>query len=312
MMELRHLRYFVTVAEELHFGRAAERLHIVQPALSKQIISLESELGVKLLHRTKRQTRLTEAGEAFYKEARWIVERTERAAEAARRAANGMTGRLGVGFVGPASYSILPRALRVFRERLPNVELGLHEWTSVRQIERLTTGTVQECEIQVGFVRLPVSVAGDSLVLEPVLKEGVIAAIPEEHPLAVGSDLPVSALAQEPFIMIARHREPGLYDHYISLCHQAGFGPRVVQEANRIHTIIGLVASGMGVAFAPASIEQLQRPGVVYRKLTGKVPELEMAAVWRQENDDLPVLRNFLDVVRETSGSLSGSWSPQP
>ncbi len=158
----------------------------------------------------------------------------------------------------------------------------------MRQIERLTTGTAQECEIQVGFVRLPVSVAGDSLVLEPVLKEGVIAAIPEEHPLAGGGDLPVSALAQEPFIMIARHREPGLYDHYISLCRQAGFGPRVVQEANRIHTIIGLVASGMGVAFAPASIEQLRRPGVVYRKLTGPVPELEMAAVWRKENDDLP------------------------
>lgn len=303
-MELRHLRYFVAVAEELHFGRAAERLHIVQPALSKQIIALEGELGVRLFHRTKRKVELTEAGKAFYDETRGILGQTERAAAAARSAARGLTGRLGIGFIGPATYSILPQTLRVFRERFPEVELGLHEWTSVRQIGRLTTSTAQECEIQVGFVRPPVSVAGDSLVLEPVLKEGVIAAVPEGHSLAVGGDLPVSALAEEPFVMIARHREPGLYDHYIGLCRRAGFSPRVVQEANRIHTIVGLVASGMGVAFAPSSIEQLRRPGVVYRKLAGPIPDLEMAAVWHKENDDLPVLRNFLDVVRETSANL--------
>lgn len=290
-MELRHLRYFVAVAEELHFSRAAERLHIVQPALSKQVAGLEEELGVQLLQRNKRQARLTGAGQVFLEEAREILEKTEQAAEAARRAARGQIGRLAIGFIGPATYSILPEVLRIYRERFPDVELALHEWTTTEQIKRLHSGF-----IQVGFVRLPVN--DDTLILEPVLREPVILVLPEGHPLATRDIVPLKTLTNEPFILIPRHREPGLYDQYISLCRRAGFSPQVVQEAHRIHTIVGLVASGMGVSFAPASTKNLQRPGVVYRPVQESSPEVEMAVARRREHPS-PVLQAFLETVSE-------------
>lgn len=290
-MELRHLRYFVAVAEELHFGRAAERLHIVQPALSKQVLSLEEELGVQLLQRTKRWVRLTEAGRVFYEEARGILEKSQQAVDAARRAARGQIGRLAIGFIGPATYSILPMVLRVYRERFPDVELDLHEWTTTEQVKRLNSGF-----IQVGFVRMPVG--DDALVLEPVLREPLMVVLPEEHPLAARDKVPLKTLANEPFILIPRHREPGLHDQYISLCRRAGFSPQVVQEAHRIQTIVGLVASGMGLSFAPASTKNLQRPGVVYRPLKESSPEVEMAIARRRE-DPSPVLQAFLETVDE-------------
>jgi len=285
------MRYFVAVAEELHFGRAAERLHIVQPALSKQVAGLEGELGVRLLERTKRRVQLTEAGRVFLGEARAILAATEGAAEAARRAARGQIGKLGIGFIGPATYNVLPRMLKTYRERYPDVELDLHEWTTSEQFKRL-----HEDSIQVGFVRLPIS--DDGLVFETVLREPVMVVLPEDHPLAAWDEVPLKSLSDEPFVLIPRRREPGLHDRYITLCRSAGFGPRVVQEANRIHTIVGLVASGMGVSFAPASTRALQRPGVVYRRLLGPSPTLEMAVVRRRE-DPSPVLRAFLEIVAE-------------
>lgn len=292
-MEFRHLRYFVAVAEELHFGRAAERLYIVQPALSKQVASLEEELGVRLLNRTKRRVRLTEAGRVFFEEARQILEKAEGAAEAARRAARGQIGRLAIGFIGPATYSILPGVLKAYRERYPDVELALHEWTTTEQIKRLHSGF-----IQVGFVRLPVD--DGALILEPVVREPVMVVLPEDHAQVTRDEVPLSELANDPFILIPRHREPGLHDQYIILCHQAGFIPKVVQEANRIQTIVGLVASGMGVSFAPASTQNLQRPGVVYRPLKESSLKLEMAVARRRE-DVSPVMQAFLEIVHEIS-----------
>jgi len=303
-MELRHFRYFVALAEELHFGRAAARLHIVQPALSKQISGLEGELGVRLFERTKRQVRLTEPGEVFLEESRRVLGDVEAAVESVRRAARGEIGRLGIGFIGPATYSILPDMLKAYRERFPGVALDLHEWTTAEQVKRLHEGS-----IQVGFVRLPVD--DDGLVLETVLGEPVVVVLPGDHPLAGLESVPLEALSKEPFVLIPRRREPGLHDHYVSLCRKAGFSPRVVQEANRINTIVGLVAAGMGVSFAPASVRRLQRPGVAYRPLRDPSPALEMA-VARLRRDPPPVLRSFLEVVEEFSsgGALPAAGEP--
>lgn len=295
---MRHMRYFVAVAEELHFGRAAERMHIVQPALSQQIGRLEEELGVQLLRRTKRRVELTEAGRAFLKGARDALARAESAAEDARRAARGQVGRLVVAFVGPATYNVLPGILGAYRERYPDVELDLHELTSVEQLKRLREGA-----IQVGFVRPPVN--DEALCVETVVREPVVAILPESHPLADRDAVPLEALAGEPFVMVPRSREPNLHDLYVSMCRQVGFSPRVVQEANRIHTIVALVATGMGFAFSSASVARFSRPGAVYRKLEGTPAEVEIAVAWRRE-DTSPVLRNFLDLAREIPPSAAG------
>lgn len=285
------MRYFVAVAEELHFGRAAARVHIVQPALSQQVSRLEEELGVQLLRRTKRRVELTEAGRAFLDGARDVLARAEGAAEDAKRAARGQVGRLVVSFVGPATYNVLPDILHAYRERYPDVELGLHELTSVEQLKRLREGA-----IQVGFVRPPVN--DEALCAETVVREPVVAILPEDHPLADRDPIPLGALAGEPFVMVPRSREPNLHDLYVTMCRQAGFGPRVVQEANRIHTIVALVATGMGVALASASVARFSRPGAVYRRLEGPPIEVGIAVAWRRD-DASPVLRNFLALAKE-------------
>lgn len=297
-MELRHLKYFVAVAEELHFGRAAARLHVVQPAVSKQVSNLEKELGVRLFRRTKREVLLTDAGTVLYKDARRILGESERAAETARRAGRGQIGRLTVGFIGPAIYGILPLILRTYRERFPSVEMDLHEWTTTEQVKRLHSGF-----LDIGFVRLPVD--DEEFLLERVFWEPVAVALPREHPLAENEKVPLEMLANESFIMIPRWREPGLYDHYITLCRQAGFSPQVVQETHRIQTSVGLVASGMGVAFVPASTRKLKRPEVVYRGLKGSFADLEMAIAWRRD-DATAVLREFREVVAEIAPQSLG------
>lgn len=292
-MELRHLRYFVVVAEELHFGRAAKRLHIVQSALSKQIADLEREVGVELLYRNKREVRLTVAGEAFLSEVRQVLDKAEGALQTARRTAAGQIGRLAVGFVGAATYSMIPEVLDMCRERIPNVELTLHERTSTEQIQML-----HDDSIQVGFVR-PL-IGDDTLVIQTVLKEPLVVMLPEDHPLTELDEVPLAALRNEPFVVVPRSKEPGFHDYYITLCHQAGFSPNVVQEAQQIHTIASLVAAKMGVSLAGAAIENLQRPGLVYKRLQDAQPGFELAVAYRRGNND-PALGAFLELVTELS-----------
>lgn len=221
------MRYFVAVAEELHFGRAAKRVHVVQPALSQQISRLEEELGVRLLKGTKRKVELTEAGQVFLERARDTLAQAETAAEDARRAALGQTGRWVLAFVGLATYSVLPDILSAYRKSYPGVELVLHELTSMEQIKRLREGA-----IQAGFVRPPVD--DESLCSETVEREPVVVILPEGHPLADRDAVRLEDLASEPFVMVPRSREPNLYDLYISMCRQAGFSLHIAQEANRI------------------------------------------------------------------------------
>jgi DNA-binding transcriptional LysR family regulator len=288
-VELRHLRYFVAVAEELHFGRAAERLHMAQPPLSQQIRQLEVEIGFDLFRRTKRSVQLTEAGQLFLDRVRVIFTQVDQAIEIGRQANRGDLGQMVVGFVGSAAYNVLPPILQTMRTQVPGVGLELRELTTVQQLQWVAEGT-----IDVGFVRPPVNLPG--LESEVIFQEPLVVALPESHPLCQGETVAVRSLMHEPFIQFPRVLAPGLYDPIISLCQQAGFSPNVVQEAIQMQTIVSLVAAEMGVAIVPASLQNLQRKGVVYKPLVEVTPLVAIALVWRKFPS--PALQRFVEVAR--------------
>jgi DNA-binding transcriptional LysR family regulator len=289
-VELRHLRYFVAVAEELHFGRAAQRLHIVQPALSKQIANLENEIGVQLFHRTKRRVTITAAGQALYDEVRGILQRIERAIETAQMTAAGQIGSLDIGFVGPAMWSVLPGLLESHHHRLPDVRFRLSELSSVAQIARLRDGT-----LDAGFVRLPLH-DYDDLEFAVVLREAFVVTLPEVHPAAALPVVELSTLAAEPFIFVPRRVEPGFYDRCIALCHSSGFSPTIVEEGTGPTAIIGMVAAGLGITLSPTSILNAPWPRVAFRELSPLGVELELAVVTRREEHSA-ALRGFLETI---------------
>jgi DNA-binding transcriptional LysR family regulator len=296
-MELRHLRYFVTVAEELHFGRAAKKLHISQPPLSMQIRALENELGVTLLNRTQRSVALTQAGHALLGEARHILARVDQAVLMTRRASRGEIGELAIGFISVADYNVLPVVLREFRRAFPLVNLTLRESTTDAQLRDLLAG-----RIDVGFVLPPIN--EPLLESVPVLREPLIAALPEKHPLARRrGKLALEKLKDAPFILFPRPYAPGLYDDVVSCCKAAGFSPRVEQEAIQMQTIVSLVSAELGVALIPASLTNLRRTGVTYKSLRGGSPLTEVRLVWRR-GDDLPALRVFVDVASRMANTL--------
>lgn len=296
-MELRHLTYFIAVAEELHFGRAAQRLHISQPPLSQQIRRLEEEIGVRLLNRTKRRVEITPAGEAFLAEARQIIAAAEEAVRRAVRADKGEIGSLAVGFIGSANYSVLPPVIREFRRRFPDVEISLTEMNTSNQIEALRAG-----RIQAGFLRPPPGIEAAGLATAPVFREPLVVAMSQNHPLQGELTLPLRLLAKESFIMIPRRRGPGYFDYLIALCRQEGFSPYIVLEASQFHTIIGLVAAELGIAVVPASMQRSRFAGVVFRTVAGGA-ETVLHMAW-MNNSNSPVLDNFLTVAREVAGSL--------
>src|SRR5918999_234361 len=270
-MELRHLRYFIAVAEEKHMTRAAERLGIQQPPLSMQIRALEQELGVQLFRRQPRGVELTDAGSAFLDRARAILEQVDHAFATTRRTARGELGRVVVGFTSSAPFHpFVPRVFRAYREMSPLVSLVLEESGS----SELVQGLHNE-EIDAAFIRSPVADVVD-LTVRPLLQEEMLVALPKGHPLAAGArrsertknrttPLPLSALANETFILYKRPGAPGLYDTIIAACRGAGFSPRVGQEAPRIVSTLNLVAAGLGVSLVPESLRRLQMDGVVYR-----------------------------------------------
>src|SRR5262245_12716579 len=287
-MDLRHFRYFIAVAEELHFGRAAARGHVAQPALSRQIRDLEDELGLRLFERDRRRVALTAAGAVFLDEVRRLLGQVDRAVTLARRAARGEYGALGIGYVPAVAYSALPDIVRAFRRRLPEVAVRLNEMSPVQQVEALLAERVD-----VGFLRGPVR--EPALSAETVLEESLVAALPSGHPLTAHKELRLAMLAEEPFVLLARSRGPGFHDQIVALCHAAGFSPRVVQEGSQTDTI-SLVASGAGVAIVPISLRVIRRAGVVYRPLRGR-PKTQLMMVWRKGAPS-PVLHEFLQEVR--------------
>ena len=296
-LELRQLRYFLAVAEELHFGRAATRLHMTQPPLSQAIQALEVGLGTALFARTNRSVALTPAGLALLPEARRLLQQAEGLPALARRAAAGEIGRLALAFVSTADYSVLPSLLRQFREAYPQVAIELREATSDVQQEDLLAG-----RIDAGLLIPPLSdKTADTLHYQPVLAEPLVAALPQGLRAARNKGaLQLERLRDQPLIIFPRHIAPGLHDAILACFHEAGVTPHIAQEAIQMQTIVGLVSAGMGIALVPQSVSNLRRPGVEYRPLAGKVPVVETGLAWRRDNAQ-PVLQAFVELIRKNS-----------
>jgi len=294
-VELRQLRYFVTVAEELHFGRAARRLHMTQPPLSQTIMALEEMLGAPLFERNRRGVALTAAGEALLPEARRMLEQSAGLAELVQRAATGASGRLSLAFVSSADYSVLPPTLRAYRAQFPQVEITLKEATSDLQLEDLMDGRVDA-----GLLIPPLpDRARQDLDYLPVLREPLVLAAPAGLPaLARAKAADLRKLAGIPLIIFPRHISPGLYDAILSVFREAGVTPEVGQEAIQMQTIVSLVSAGMGLALVPQSVSNLRRPGVEYLPLVQDTPLVETGLAWRRDNAS-PVLRGFLELMRK-------------
>ncbi len=285
-VELRQLRYFVAVAEELHFRRAAARLHISQPPLSQQIRQLEDELGCRLLARTRRRVELTPAGQAFLRDARQLLSELDGAMQTARRIDAGQTGRLRVNFVGSALLSIVPGIVQRFRATAPDVEIELHERPTVEQLRLVGAGVVD-----VGLVRPPIEELAE-VRAEVVLRERSVAVLPAGHELAQLSRVSLQRLASEPLVLFPREQAPGFHDLLMSSMAALGAHPQVVQYAPEMLTIIGLVAAGIGASLAPASVTRLELEGVTYRPVTG-APQSELVAITRADNES-PLVRAFM------------------
>ncbi|MCX7710399.1 MAG: LysR family transcriptional regulator, partial [Clostridia bacterium] len=283
----------------LHFGRASKRLNICQPPLSQQIRRLEEEIGVQLLYRNRRNVELTPAGKAFLAEARRIVSLSEEAMLRALKVSKGESGRLDIGFIGSANYSVLPTVVREFRKRYQNVDLYLAEMNTSPQLDALRSG-----QIQVGFLRPPAGVESIGVFTETVFREPLVIAMPTSHQYAKENSLKLRLLAKDPFIMIPRQHGPGFFDYVISVCLQEGFSPSIVLEASQFHTIIGLVAAGLGIAIVPASMSKSQFEGVVFKRIDGQV-ETELKVAWLKDKLS-PIVKNFLDVVREVCAGSVG------
>jgi len=288
-VELRHLRYVVALASELHFARAAARLHIAQPPLSQQIKALEEELGVRLFARTSRRVALTDAGAAFVAEARRTLASAEQAVEAARRAARAETGRLAIGYVGSASYELLPAALRAFRSRAPDVQLVLEEMSSNEQSRGVLAGT-----LDLGFVRRPPPI-DRRLAGTVVWREPIVVAVPRDHLLAARRSIRLRQLDGEPFVIHPARLRPSWADVAYDLCRGAGFEPNVVQEAVEMASALSLVAAGIGIALVPGAVRAMPRPGVVFLPLA-PAPRTELVLVRRDEPPTALIAR-FLEVV---------------
>ncbi len=291
MIELRLYRYFEAVAGTLHFGHAAESLGIAQPPLSQQIQGLERQLGVELFHRTKRKVELTGPGRVFLEQARQVLRAAEQAEDATRRAGRGEVGRLAIGMVSSAAYEdLIPAAVLRFRERFPDVALQLEERASNEQVQLLHQG-----RIQIGFVRTPVQ--DPAIALEVVKREPMVIALPAAHRLARQPRVAVAGLAADAWILPPPEMGLGFYELVVGICLRAGFTPSASHVAAQIHTMIGLVAAGLGVTLVPASVRNLRRPGVVYRPPVEDTPLAETAAAYLAASPT-PVLENFLAAVR--------------
>jgi DNA-binding transcriptional LysR family regulator len=288
MAELRHLRYFVAVAEELHFGRAAKRVHVAQPSLSRQIRDLEAEIGARLFVRNRRGVSLTEAGSELLGHARTVIDRLGLAFESARRAARGDSGLLRVAYVPTMAVTRLAATVRAFRRLHPAVTIVLREaWPDAQQ-RQLLRG-----DIDLGFARGPIAEPG--LDSEVALEEEIVVALPAGHRLASKRVLSLRALAAEPFVVPDRLRGSGFHDQVVALCRSAGFSPRAVQDAAHLEFAVA-VASGAGVALVPESIRSFGRAGLVFRSLRER-PTTQVLMVWPRTSSSA-ALHKFLAHLR--------------
>ncbi|MBS1694661.1 MAG: LysR family transcriptional regulator [Actinobacteria bacterium] len=292
MFSLARLSCFIAVAEELHFGRAAERLHMTQPPLSRQIQQLENELGVHLIDRTTRSVTLTPAGVAFLPDARRILQLAEGAAQTVKRVPAGELGTVVIGFTAASAHAVLPRLLDRARERLPDVTIELREMVTAAQIDGLTTG-----ELDLGMARPPLKRPG--LVSRPLLHEQLIAAVPVDHPLAgLGRQLTLTDLDDQDVVMYSPVEARYFHELLISTFTIAGATPRYVQHVTQVHTMLVLVRSGIGIALVPASAATVHPEGVVFRTIGAfRERPVELDAVWRGDSTNPALLRLLRDVL---------------
>jgi DNA-binding transcriptional LysR family regulator len=306
-MDLRHLRYFLVTAEEGHITRAAQRLKMEQPPLSRQIKALERELDVQLFRRKPRGVDLTDAGRALADSAREILARVDRSIETTQRTARGEEGQVRLGAAPTAPFhAFVPRAIRAFREAFPRVTLTLEESLSHDLFARLRNE-----QIDVAFYRSPPSDPA-GLVVTPLLDEPMVMAIPKAHPLAKGSraGIPLAKFADETFIVYGRRLGPGLYDATIAACHTAGFSPKLGQEAPRIVSTLNLVAVGLGVAMVPESLQHMRMDGVRYCRLKGTIQPTALLGVASRRSDPSAAVRRFVRLVTQAAANLPRDQRP--
>jgi DNA-binding transcriptional LysR family regulator len=296
-MDLRHLRYFVAVAEERHFTRAAGRLGIKQPPLSLQIRQLEQELGTALFTRLTRGIELTEAGTHLLDQARQILEQVERAKAGVQSRARGEAGRIRLGFAGATYFQPrVPKLIQAYRQRYPGVLLLPEQSNTPYLVEALRNG-----HVDAAFVRPPFS-SGEGLTVYPVVEEPMRIVLPSKHPQARIRSMSLATLARETFILFPRAIGPGLYDSVIASCQLAGFSPILGQEAPQISSIVHLVAAGFGVSVVPQSIEQIRADDIVYVRISGEAPRAPISLAIRKDNRSATV-RNFVALARQKTGA---------
>lgn len=287
-MYLGRLKYFLAVAEERHFGRAAERLFMTQPPLTQQIKLLEKELDTKLFERTSRSVKLTQAGELLYAETRPLLAKLEKAAEQARLAAQGLAGSVEMAFVSTFMDTTFPNALSHFRQERPLVKLVLREYGTQKQLEMLRRG-----ELDLGLVRL-LETPYPGFTARLYHCEPYVMAIPQNNPLAGMERVPLKALKDEPLVLFPKRSHPMLHESMLHCLRKAGVQPNIIQEATHKYTTTALVGAGMGIGFTPRSMRLVRRPGVVYRDIDGELPLVRLYAMYKS-NSMFPALQAFLE-----------------
>lgn len=303
-MELRHLKYFVAVAECLNFTEAARQLHVAQPSISQQIADLEKELGTVLMVRNNRTVRLTAAGEVFLKEAREVLGQAERAAEKARRASRGEVGELRIGFLVSAVSYFLPGVIRSFRRRYPWVTLSMGHMNPTEQLTALAAG-----RLEVALTR-PFDVGQyPGLTYEVVYRDRLVGVVPAGHRLAEEGEVSVGELAGEEMVLFSRGEAPGLYDGVIGMCQGVGWTPEIVSEPTMMETVLLLVEAGMGVSIVPGCVGHLRHSGIRFVGLAEGAPGIELVVAWRKEPES-PVVRAFLEELRPQYAQIQAQSTP--
>ncbi len=299
MVELRHLRCFVTVAEELHFRRAATRLRIAQPALSKQVARLERRLGVTLLQRTNRRVELTTAGKVFLEEARRTLAQADLAVATVQGAADGVIGRLRIAYGATSELGLLPEVLPRFLRRYPRVVVDLQNLAPWEKLSAVNDGSGT-----LALLLLPPP-RTEHLRIEALYAEPFVAALPASSPLAARESVSLADLSREPFVAFARGVGPSVHDAVLAAFRDAGVSVSIAYETTHLYTNLGLVAAGLGVTLLPSAVMNLERTGVVYRPLEPPAPSMDLGMIWRAD-DASPSLQRFADVVREVVAERSG------
>jgi DNA-binding transcriptional LysR family regulator len=297
-MELRRFKYMAVLAEELHFGRAAERLGIAQPALTQQIQALERDLGVQLFQRTKRSVALTVAGRVTLEEAIRTLQQADRTALVARQAGRGQLGHIEIGFVGSAVFSgVLSEAIFRFRKANPLVELRLNEFGILQQLNDVSSG-----RLDIGVVRTPVKSLPPDVGINEIYREPIILALSAKHRLARRKEITLTALKDEPFVAMQIQEGIGFNAQVAEICANGGLTPRVAQRATQFVALAGMVAGGLGIAFVPESLRHVQIPDIVYRPLAEITEQSKLAMAFRK-SERAPAVTAFLKHMRESTRS---------